>query len=293
MKNLFVFTLAMTLFAQANAVTPSKSSSSQIKETPVQDTQLKQQLEQEVEAENPTSSKAQTANNSSASDELTIDSDTEMSDEVAAAEAQQIITQVQKNKKVEEKNIYLSAVIGTGVYPDVNNITGSYSAALAGGYIYRNAIMLEGGIGLTRYEMDVLSFSILNRRDNYEIDQYSAYIGAKYRILEGRIVPTIGGLISYTYRKFSLTNPYLAAVNTGKVDAGNSTTTDGGITAGLDYEFSRDFAIGVDFKYMINIANSKNSESNNINSSNFNGYSGTTIEKLQYYMAGVSARMNF
>ena len=292
MKNLFVFTLAMTLFVQANAVTPSKSSSTQIKEIPVQDAQLQQQLEKEVEAEAPPA-KPQSSVTPAAVDELTLDDDAQMSDEVAAAEAQQIITHVQKHKKEDEKNIYISAVVGTGAYPDVNNITGSYSAALSAGYIYKNMIMFEGGIGLTRYEMDVLNFSISNRRDNYEIDQYSAFVGAKYRILEGRIVPTVGGLISYTYRKFALTNPYMATVNTGNVDAGNSSTTDGGITAGLDYEFSRDFAVGVDFKYMMNLANSKDSDSNNINSPSFNGYAGTSIERLQYYTAGVSARMNF
>jgi hypothetical protein len=62
---------------------------------------------------------------------------------------------------------------------------------------------------------------------------------------------------------------------------------------GIDYEFSKEFAIGLDVKYMINLANKINQDSNNTNSTNFNGYAGTTIERLQHYTAGVSARMSF
>ena len=279
-------------FASANAVTPSKKSTGTVTETPVQDQALAEQLSKEVEG-----SPSAAASNTDANGELTLDSeqanDQAIAQEMEDAETQQIVTRMQENKKKNEKNIYISAVIGTGAYPDVNNIQGSYSAAMALGYKWNNMIMFEGGLGLTRYQMDVLNMSIQNRRDNFDIDQYSVFLGAKYRILKGRVVPTVGGILAYTHRAFTLTNPFNQPVTVETIDAGTSQTTDLGLTAGIDYEFSKEFAIGLDVKYMINLANKNNQDSNNVNSTNFNGYAGTTIERLQHYTAGVSARMSF
>lgn len=299
MKNLFVLMVVTMFFANANAVTPSKNSTGTVTETPVQDQALTEELSKEVEAD-PSATQASNSSaqgaNTDANGELTLDNeqanDQAIANEMADAETQQIIARVQENKKKNEKNIYISAVIGTGAYPDVNNIQGSYAATMAVGYKW-NSIMFEGGLGAARYQMDVLNLSILNRRDNYDIDQYAAYIGAKYRILKGRVVPTVGGILAYTHRAFTLTNPYNQPVTVETQDAGTSQTTDLGVTAGIDYEFSKEFAIGLDVKYMINLANKNNQDSNNINSTNFNGYAGTTIERLQHYTAGVSARMSF
>lgn len=297
MKNILVLMVVTMFFASANAVTPSKNSTGTVSETPVQDQALAEQLSKEVAADPATANQANRSSNINANGELTLDdeqaSEQAIASEIEDAETQQIITRVQENKKKNEKNVYISAVIGTGAYPDVNNIQGSYSATMALGYKWNNMIMFEGGIGLSRFQMDVLNLSILNRRDNYDIDQYSAYLGAKYRILKGRVVPTVGGLLAYTHRAFTLTNPFNQPVTVETIDAGTSQTTDLGITAGIDYEFSKEFAIGLDVKYMINLANKNNQDSNNINSTNFNGYAGTTIERLQHYTAGVSARMSF
>jgi hypothetical protein len=294
MKNLFALMVVTMFFATANAVTPSKSSSGTVTETPVQDQALAEQLAKEVEGD---SQSAQTMNaasnqNTSTGGELTLDDDQAIANEIDEAEAQAVITRVQAKKKQSEKNIYITGVVGTGSYPDVNNIQGSYSATLGAGYKW-NSIMFEGGIGLTRYQMDVKNFSISNRMDNYDIDQYMAYIGAKYRLLKGRVVPTVGGILAYTHRAFTLTNPFNQPVTVDRIDAGTSQTTDVGLTGGIDYEFSKEFAIGLDVKYMINVANKSDQQSNNINSPNFNGYAGTTIERLQHYTAGVSARMSF
>jgi hypothetical protein len=303
MKNLFVLMVVTMFFASANAVTPSKNSTGTVTETPVQDQALTEQLAKEVEGEQaaapaPANANSMSSNNANtdANGELTLDSEQANEQAVAAeienAETQQIITRMQENKKKNEKNIYISAVVGTGAYPDVNNIQGSYSATMALGYKL-NRFMIEGGLGLTRYQMDVLNMSIQNRRDNYDIDQYTAFLGAKYRVLKCRVVPTVGGILAYTHRAFTLTNPYNQPVTVETIDAGTSQTTDFGVTAGIDYEFSKEFAIGLDVKYMINLANKNNQDSNNINSTNFNGYAGTSIERLQHYTAGVSARMNF
>ena len=285
-------------FASANAVTPSKKSTGTVTETPVQDQALSDQLSKEVEGE-PSAAQPNTmsaAADTDANGELTLDNEQvneqAIAQEMQDAETQQIVTRMQEQKKKDEKNIYISAVIGTGAYPDVNNIQGSYSATMALGYKL-DRFMIEGGVGLTRYQMDVLNMSIQNRRDNYDIDQYSAFLGAKYRILKGRVVPTVGGILAYTHRAFTLTNPFNQPVTVETIDAGTSQTTDLGLTAGIDYEFSKEFAIGLDVKYMINLANKNNQDSNNINSTNFNGYAGTTIERLQHYTAGVSARMSF
>ena len=74
---------------------------------------------------------------------------------------------------------------------------------------------------------------------------------------------------------------------------GQSNTVDAGLSAGVDYEFGHDYAIGLDLKYMFNVSNSA-SNSNNTNANvTTPGYQGTPIESLQYYTAGLSGRMNF
>jgi hypothetical protein len=73
----------------------------------------------------------------------------------------------------------------------------------------------------------------------------------------------------------------------------DSQTIDAGLSAGVDYQFGHDYAIGLDIKYMFNISNSAGSSSNNSANITTPGYVGTPIEALQYYTAGLSGRMNF
>ena len=224
-----------------------------------------------------------------ASEELTLDA---IQDEMdAAVPPQQVVTRV-KRKDVQKNNMYIMGVAGTSSYPEVSNVNGSFAVSGALGYFW-DSFMLEAGVGMANYTMDVRNFSTFSARDNYDVEQYSFQLGAKYRIMEGSFVPNVGMLAAYANRSFTLSNPATTAFSLNSTLKGESQTMDAGLSAGVDYEFAKDYAIGLDFKYMFNVSNSATNTTNTNASITTTGYSGTPIEALQYYTAGVSGRMNF
>ncbi|MBC7741294.1 MAG: hypothetical protein H7061_03795 [Bdellovibrionaceae bacterium] len=184
---------------------------------------------------------------------------------------------------------YFAGLAGIGEYPDVNNVKGNYSLGAAFGTRY-DYFMVEGAFIMSNYSVDMNNFAIPSfggyRVDNYDVNQYQGVIAAKYQLLGGVVRPVLGGLISYSYRKFSLTN---GAGVSGSQDTGNSHAIDLGINTGVDFELSPKFSIGLDLKYMFNM--SSRVTYNYANSTY--GHIGTPIEKLQYYIAGIAAKVNF
>jgi hypothetical protein len=311
MKHLIAFTALLLFVAQTNAVTPAKSSSKSaaaasaapVTEIPVKDEALTESLAKEIVAELPTSqaqisqatqpAPVKTENlMQTTSGDLTLDDDALEAETQANLIAQQSVTEVDVMPKRKEKNMYISGTVGMLAYPDVNNIEGTYSAAASFGYIWEENIMLELGFGVAQYKMESLNANILNLKDKYDIDQYSVNVAAKYSMAFGRIVPNAGVMLQLTQRNFTQRDPNNIGNNGITIDRGNSQTTDAGLIGGVDFEMNRDFAIGVDFKYMMNVANSSEDIAT-INSTVQNGTTVTPIEKLQSYTAGVSARMNF
>ncbi len=183
---------------------------------------------------------------------------------------------------------YFAGMAGIGEYPDVNNVKGNYTLGAAFGTRY-DYFLVEGAFLMSNYSVDMNNtFGYLPggyRTDNYEVNQYQGIIAAKYQLLGGIVRPVLGGLIAYSYRNFTLTNGY----TNGSQDTGNSHAIDLGITTGVDLELSPKFSLGVDLKYMFNM--SSRVTSNYANSA----YTriGTPIEKLQYYIMGIAARVNF
>lgn len=210
----------------------------------------------------------------------------------SSAPQQAAVTKVQPVKKKSDSNMYIMGVAGTSGYPEVGNVNGSYAVSGALGMFF-DSIMVEAGIGMAKYTMDVRNFSTFNGRDNYDVDQYNFQIGAKYRLMDGSLVPNVGLLAAYSNRTFSLSAPAQSAFNANQTVTGESTTVDAGLSAGVDYEFGTDYAIGLDVKYMFNVSNNASSSNNTNSNITTPGYTGTPIEALQYYTAGLSGRMNF
>ncbi len=180
---------------------------------------------------------------------------------------------------------YFAGIAGIGEYPDVKNVKGNYSLGAAFGTRYDEYLLVEGSFLMSNYTVDLNPVGGF-RTDSYEVNQYQGAIAAKYQLLGGMIRPVLGGLVSYSYRKFTLTNGYFGAQNQ---DTGYSHAVDLGVDAGVDIEFSQRFSLGMDIKYMFNMSSRVTAEYAN---SSY-GYMGTPIEKLQYYIAGISARVNF
>jgi len=180
---------------------------------------------------------------------------------------------------------YFAGIAGIGEYPDVKNVKGNYSLGAAFGTRYDEYLLVEGSFLMSNYTVDLNPVGAF-RTDSYEVNQYQGAIAAKYQLLGGMIRPVLGGLVAYSYRKFTLTNSYFGAQNQ---DTGYSHAVDLGVDAGVDIEFSQRFSLGLDIKYMFNMSSRVTAEYAN---SSY-GYMGTPIEKLQYYIAGISARVNF
>ena len=182
---------------------------------------------------------------------------------------------------------YFGAYAGIGEYPDVNNVKGNYSLGAAFGTRY-DYFMVEGAFIMSNYGVDVNNYAVLPggyRVDSYDVNQYQGSLAAKYQLLGGMVRPVVGGLIAYSYRKYALTNSYTNASQ----DTGSSQAIDLGINAGVDFEFSPKFSLGVDMRYMFNMSSKVTS---NYQYSSY-GYVGTPLEKLQYYTTGLWARVNF
>ncbi|MBC7419525.1 MAG: hypothetical protein H7328_02240 [Bdellovibrio sp.] len=181
---------------------------------------------------------------------------------------------------------YFAGLAGIGEYPDVNNVKGNYSLGAAFGTRY-DYFLVEGAFFMSNYSVDMNNMFSPGayRTDNYEVNQYQGIISAKYQLLGGVVRPVLGGLVSYSYRKFTLTNSYTNASQ----DTGNSHAIDLGIVTGVDLELSPKFSLGMDLKYMFNMSSRVNSNYSNSTYARI----GTPIEKLQYYIAGIAARVNF
>ncbi len=178
---------------------------------------------------------------------------------------------------------YFAGLAGIGEYPDGGNVKGNYSIGAAFGTRY-DYMMVEGSFLMSNYSADLTNYAY-NRLDLYEVDQYTGAIAAKYQLLGGMVRPVLGGLLAYSYRKFTLTN----GLYSQSEDTGNSHAIDLGINAGVDFEFSSKFSLGVEMKYMFNMSSRVTA---NYRNSTY-GYIGTPIEKLQYYIMGIAARVNF
>ncbi len=182
---------------------------------------------------------------------------------------------------------YFAGMAGIGVYPDVNNVKGNYSLGAAFGTRY-DYLMVEGAFTMSNFAVDVNNYAATQygyRVDSYDVSQYTGSIAAKYQLMSGLVRPVLGGVIAYSYRKYALTNGYYNASQ----DTGYSHAIDLGVNAGVDLEFNSKFSLGFDLKYMFNM--SSRVTSNYPNSSY--GYVGTPLEKLQYSVTSIVARVNF
>ncbi|MEQ1724155.1 MAG: autotransporter outer membrane beta-barrel domain-containing protein [Pseudobdellovibrio sp.] len=215
--------------------------------------------------------------------------DSKIEAEVNAANAAGENTTTITNQKTAKSKMYVAGVLGVGSYPEVSNVNEGYALSLAAGYNFDERISAEAGITLGQYKMDVKNQFIINRRDDYDVNQYGAFLGAKIeldQLFDIQLTPNVGALVAYSYRQYSLTN-----YNTGSNSntTGSSNAWDAGLSAGLDYVLDAGYAIGADLKYMFNISNSVNSTYINPTY----GYTGSKLENLQYYTLGLSAKVNF
>jgi len=221
--------------------------------------------------------------------------------DVVRSEIQSAMKLDQDSDLVETR--YFSAMAGIGDYPDVKNVRGNYSLGLAFGTKY-DALILEGSFTLSNYTVQKVDCCATSYYPTLiDTNQYQAAIAAKYQFLSGMVRPVVGGLVSYSYRKYDWTNnnnyysgyPYAGynAYNMYGSNYDNGTSSDShaidlGVTAGVDLEMSKKFALGFEYRYMFNLS----SRVDNMSIVTGPQY-GTPLEKLSYYTLSLAARVKF
>ncbi len=185
---------------------------------------------------------------------------------------------------------YFSGIVGIGDYPDVKNVRGNYSFGAAFGTKY-DSLLVEGSFLYSNYTVEKLDCNCVSFFPTLvDTNQYQAAVSAKYQLLDGMVRPVLGGLIAYSYRKYNWNSlPNYAPYNNYGTSS-DSHAIDLGVTAGVDLELSKKFALGFEYRYMFNLSSRVDNQS--IIAASQNQY-GTPLEKLSYYTMAIAAKVNF
>jgi len=183
---------------------------------------------------------------------------------------------------------YFGGTVGITEYPDTSEIKSNFAFGAAFGTRY-DQLLVEGSFLYSNATVDIINYARGRMTDSYDVNQYTGAMSAKYQMFSGVVRPVIGGTIAYSYRRFTLNNNNYYYGSSGSEDTGNSHAVDLGVIGGADLEFSPKFSLGAEFKYMFNLSSRVNAKYPN----STYGYVGTPIEKLNYYVMGLTARVNF
>jgi len=108
--------------------------------------------------------------------------------------------------------------------------------------------------------------------------------------MSGMVRPVFGGLASYSYRQYT----WRDVVYMGQPQMGSSSSSharDLGVTAGVDLEFNKNFALGFEYRYMFNLTNRVSNLP--VFTSGLMPSGGTPLEELNYYTVALAAKINF
>jgi hypothetical protein len=189
---------------------------------------------------------------------------------------------------------YFGAMVGIGDYPDVGNVRANYSFGAQFGTKYDTGFTVEGTFQISNYNVDSpCCVPMPTVPQSVEVNQYAGAIAGKYEFLGGMFRPIVGGLMQYSYRTFAWDNFY--GSGGGGYGAQGSTTAssqaiDVGTVVGTDMVFSPQFTVGIDFRYLWNLASKV--DTNGAYWMSGPQY-GTPIEKLSYYVLSVVGRVTF
>ena len=203
-------------------------------------------------------------------------------------------------KPVEEKQAhrpYMSIMAGMADYPQARNVQGQYAFGFNLGTRIEDRFLVEAGFMYSNFK--------LNKQTGYynpytgqftaevtEVDQYSVSGVAKYSLFTGILRPFFGLAMAYNYRNYTDTQ-FLLGSNTA-----NTQSLDWGPTLGAEFEMSKDYSLGVDFKYMWNLSSRSNSQYDSYRNQNYYpNYlpvaNETPLEKISHYILSIYGRMSF
>lgn len=199
------------------------------------------------------------------------------------------VVEVKAEEKVSKS--YLTGLVGLGQYEDVQNVRGDYAFGLALGKKINDRTMVEGLFQYARYQVEQFDSGPFGFDPIYpritEMNQYGFGAALKYQIIGGSFRPYVGGMAQYSYRTF--TDIQFGFPNN---DA-SSHAVDLGLLLGAEFEVSSEFAVGLDFKYLMNVYNRASNQGLQTRFSQSVYGSATPIEKLSSMITSISARFSF
>lgn len=189
----------------------------------------------------------------------------------------------ESNTKPENPTTYyVSGQVGLGKYPDVVNVKGSVATGFSAGVVTPERVIAEGSFLFSKYEMeDVRNGNIYYPRI-VDLKQYNVGATVKYQLIPGRFQPLIGVTANYVRRTYDQQGYQFRT----------SDAFDLGAVAGLDLQITDNFGIGVDFRYLTNIAYRDNSEGTR-QSFVYPQLSDKPVEKLDYYTGSITGKLTF
>lgn len=200
-------------------------------------------------------------------------------------------------KSKEKQNVgpnqfYVSGMVGVANYPDYSAVRSDVSTGFTLGVVTADRLIGEGSFQYSNFD---ISNGYYNNGYSYtpnlipyaKMSQYNFGAAIKYQLLGGNIRPVIGAAAGYTYRSYSNGNSYYGYSSTGNP---STNAFDIGVVGGVDIQLTPNFAVGVDFRYMKNIAHRENSDYNN--SFAFPRV-GKIVEDYDYYIGALSGKFTF
>ncbi len=185
---------------------------------------------------------------------------------------------------------YMAGLFGTSEY-DASNVESDSAIGFAfGTKVFKNYI-IEGSV---LYSKLFLEDTVSNFNPVYEkIDQYNIAMAIKVPVFEGQIFngrtqPIFGVIGSYTRRNYK-PQSYNGILPLGRKDAATN-TFDVGISAGVDFNLTQNFALGFDYKYMFNLTGSPDST---FYSNRFGVDRLDPLEEKSYTQLSVSGKFKF
>ncbi len=208
-----------------------------------------------------------------------------------------VLKEEMKSESSEERSrFFIGGLGGYADYPGYKNIQGKYAAGFNLGIQFPERIIIEGSMIFSRYDLEVVpaagnyTYNYYGTSEFMTIKQTNVTIGAKYRLLEGRMSPVVGVLAGYTRRDYTRTQGnyyYPSQYNDIKSQA-----FDMGLSGGLTIDLNKNFALDFDLKYMFNLSYSVDTTyKESLMNHQANGRK--TPEELDYVLIGVGGKVQF
>lgn len=198
----------------------------------------------------------------------------------------------QANKKPASKS-FVGGLVGSADYPNAINTRGQYALGVTAGSQAANGFIVEGSFIYSSHELEqpiggTQQFGVFYPRIT-QVDQYNIGGGVRYQFLTGAFRPTVGGLMSYTYRNYTDTQFSLSN------DSLSTQAIDAGVSVGIDLEVSENFSIGLDYRRMMNLTtwNDGGLRRSWVQNNQQFSYNEAALEKIGYYTLGLVGRATF